>query len=304
MEIRLGTYRVSENGEQTIKFGKFINEVSFKSLKANVSTLEEFRSNSELHSIFIINFLELSHYFQEAADDLIAKQITTLRNNTPEFRLIYRNSNRLLLNLLSSGRTLVDHLETFLKRKYGKDSAEALRFKAKTAEIFDLNFEYRFIYKLRNYAQHCGFPLTLFTLDTHNKREGDFLRVEVLFKPLFKRDELLSKYKEWGPAKSGLESQEESFPVMWTIGGYYECMDAIVNEFESIELPNILVTYLEMKHFLGQYGELSEGTEPCVFYDFHLPDPSSYENSTFANDTIPLDIFFELEGKLKDAGLI
>lgn len=304
MEIRLGTYKISEKGKQTISFGKFIDKASFDGVKGHISNLEEFRSNQELHTIYIINFLELSRYFQEAADDLIAKQIVTLRNNTKELRLISRNSNRLLLNFLSSARTLIDHLETYLKRKYGKDSAEVLRFKTKTGEVFDLNFEYRFVYKLRNYAQHCGLPITQFKLNAHNTREGEHLKVEVLFQPLFNRDELLNKYKEWGPAKSGLESQDESFPVMWTIGCYYECMEIIVKEFEIIELQHILSTYLEMKDFLTQYGDLSDGSEPCIFYDFHLPDPNSYEHATFSNDNIPMDLFFELEGKLKTAGFI
>lgn len=126
MEIRQGTIEISENGEQKISFGAQLDQWTFEELQKNISKLEKFRIHSELHSIFIINFLGLSNYFQDTVHELTKKQVVTLRDHTSDFRLIKRrNSNRLLLNLLSSGRTFVDHQETYLKKEYGGESDEA-----------------------------------------------------------------------------------------------------------------------------------------------------------------------------------
>ena len=45
-----------------------------------------------------------------------------------------------------------------LNRRYSADSPEFARFKEATHEEHDSNFSYRFMYKLRNFAQHSAFP--------------------------------------------------------------------------------------------------------------------------------------------------
>lgn len=67
--------------------------------------------------------------------------------------------NRRLANFLSSARLFLDHTELRLKRRYGEASAEVKAFKSATANSYDGVFAYRFFYRLRNYAQHCGMPV-------------------------------------------------------------------------------------------------------------------------------------------------
>lgn len=69
------------------------------------------------------------------------------------------NVNRRLANFLSSARLFLDHTELRLKRRYGKRSPEVEAFKSATSNAYDGVFAYRFFYRLRNYAQHCGMPV-------------------------------------------------------------------------------------------------------------------------------------------------
>lgn len=298
MEIRLGTLR-NANDKQEIRFQNHISKESFDIIRKNILILEKFNSNSDLYSIFLINFLELSDYFQKTVDSLTLKQATKTRYSQSDFRIILRNSNRLLLNLLSSGRSLVDHLETHLIKKYKKESDEAKKFKLKTNEIFDTVFEYRFICKLRNYSQHCGFPITNIKFDVKNKKQGNKFEISTRLNAHFKRDELLQNFKKWGvQVKKDLESQPENFPVMWTVGKYYKCVEEIYNEFENIELQTIINPYHHLKEFLKNYGELTQDVEPCIFYNFQFSNPNSYENSEFSTLNIPIDLINEIESKL------
>ncbi|MEX6095563.1 hypothetical protein, partial [Morganella morganii] len=64
--------------------------------------------------------------------------------------------NTRILNYMMSVKTLLDHMETKINRRYGEASTEFVEFKALTANEFDSKFSYRFMYKLRNFVQHCG----------------------------------------------------------------------------------------------------------------------------------------------------
>ena len=75
--------------------------------------------------------------------------------------------NKYIKNFLYSIRTFLDHTETNLKRRYGKNSERFNDFKKACSEAYDNNFSYKFIYKLRNYVQHCGMPPSQLNFSRH-----------------------------------------------------------------------------------------------------------------------------------------
>jgi len=116
-----------------------------------------------------------------------------------------------LLNFMMSARTFLDHMETFIKREYGKQSVEIDLFEKLTADEFDNRFSYKFMYKLRNYVQHCGMPPL-------NYSKYKLLDVEAPYAALtleFDRDELLSGFDSWGAiVKPELKSQKQKFDAI------------------------------------------------------------------------------------------
>ncbi|MCP3025986.1 hypothetical protein [Halobacillus sp. A5] len=65
---------------------------------------------------------------------------------------------RLINNFLSAYKGFIDHWETYIKRKKSKNFLDL--FEKSISKIYDENFEYRFIYNLRNFAQHNGNPVS------------------------------------------------------------------------------------------------------------------------------------------------
>ncbi|MGF3103679.1 hypothetical protein [Rossellomorea sp. DUT-2] len=65
---------------------------------------------------------------------------------------------RQLNNYLSAYKGFIDRWRTFLSRNKEKSYGEF--FDLALSEIYDRCFEYRFIYNLRNYAQHAGEPVS------------------------------------------------------------------------------------------------------------------------------------------------
>lgn len=132
--------------------------------------------------------------------------------------------NRSLLNLLTSMRTMTDHLEARVKRTYGSESEEWKILKRLLSHAFDNEFSYCFASKLRNFVQHVGMPPIHFSLD--DKFESTHIECHVKLE--FSRDELLNSYDSWGAVvKPRLQAQAEFFCV-------FEIIETLVNSLLDI----------------------------------------------------------------------
>src|ERR1035438_1345705 len=112
-----------------------------------------------------------------------------------------------VINWLTSFRLFLDHAETYLKRRHGKQSAQYLRFKSETSTIYDGSVGYRFIYQFRNYVLHCGAPFSNVTIG-----RGDEQFAERFVSFTLKRDQLLRDFN-WKTATEDLEGMAESFEL-------------------------------------------------------------------------------------------
>ncbi|MGG3798623.1 hypothetical protein [Metabacillus fastidiosus] len=134
------------------------------------------------------------------------------------------------MNFLSICRTYLDHTETSLKRKFGAESEQFKNFKTACSYEYDNCFAYRFLYKLRNYSQHCGVPVGSISIDSRAEDNG---QVDYSISVQFDRDSLLRNYDSWGiPVKKELENLTDLFPVN-------EYIDEVMASFERINLALI-----------------------------------------------------------------
>jgi hypothetical protein len=117
-----------------------------------------------------------------------------------------------IMNWLMSFRLYLDHAETELKRRFGKDSAHVHRFTDQTHECYDGSIGYRFIYRFRNYVQHCGAPLSFLSLSPPRPEASNpLLRQSARF--TLSRDDLLAKF-DWGTAvRRDLVAMPETFEL-------------------------------------------------------------------------------------------
>lgn len=99
------------------------------------------------------------------------------------------------LNWLLAFRAYLDHKHAQLSRRYGSTSGELARFDVATSDAYDSSFAYRFCYRLRNYAQHVGFPPLEVTIRQVDVRPGTVEKWAMLE---LDRDALLDQYDGWG----------------------------------------------------------------------------------------------------------
>lgn len=200
--------------------------------------------------------------------------------------------NITLLNLMMSARTFLDHMETSIKREYGKESSESELFKSLAAKEFDDKFSYKFMYKLRNYVQHCGMPPLNYSKSKTLDNETPFATLELQFN----RNALLSEYNGWGAiVKPELEAQQEQFDAFF-----------IVNEF----ITSILRIYIcftgstsfhKTKKARERIAEIISQSEFYFDDDYCLFSASENEDGkvNFSMSFIPASLFRKIEQYLE-----
>lgn len=136
------------------EFTEKLSEKQYKELSKSIITISRFLGDSEIFNITALNYIDLF--------DLIENYLLAYRNKKVDIFIekpINININRSFLNFLSSTRSYLDFMDRLLKKRYSEDSEIYKNFVMYTNEEYDSNFSYRFLYNLRHYAQHKGFPI-------------------------------------------------------------------------------------------------------------------------------------------------
>ncbi|RZI54630.1 MAG: hypothetical protein EOP12_01885 [Pseudomonas sp.] len=146
--------------------------------------------------------------------------------------------NRHFLNFLATARQFLDHTETRLKRQYSETPEVFQLFRKRTSRAFDNVFAYRFMYKLRNYSQHCGSPIGHVTHGGYSDENGDpvfTLHVN------FDADALLRSGGDvWGVVKADLIKRGPKFSVGNLPNLFLHELEGIWEAVKKAERPHLL----------------------------------------------------------------
>lgn len=202
-----------------------LSEIEYSKFKLACRKTKQFITDRELMAIVYMNHDEYQAGLASYLSTLIQRP-PQISQDTLGMENMSLNINRLLLNLLFSFRTFLDHTETNLKRRHGKDSAEVKLFKETCSKCYDENFSYRFIYRLRNFAQHCSLPIG--GIEMKSSKPSPDAQESHTLEVYFLRNLLLQNFDEWGKqVKSELEAMSERFDINTHVNQMVECLDAI-----------------------------------------------------------------------------
>lgn len=224
----------------------------------NLKVLLSFSNKQQLFTILDLNFEDLKN----ALDNYLIEFKSNPSMNWVRMEKMIMNINRLLLNFLSAFRTLLDHMEYTLKKNYGNESENFTRFKNLCSEQYDLYFSYRFLYKLRNYAQHCGMPVGSLTIESkaisiESKEVEDYLAI------YFERDVLLSNYDSWGSIKNELNNMPLKFEITPFVDEVMECISRINLLVIEHDLEDVFKSTEYFENLLKPFTGIKE--TPAIF---------------------------------------
>jgi|GEM_PF-3176491 len=159
------------------------------------SSLNQLVATERLFNIYNENM----RIFRGLAQNTLGQFAANQKMSGTRMNRIITMANCYLLNVLTSFRTYLDHSETMLKRALGAHSAEYLQFKAATSHEYDARFAYRFFYRLRNYSQHCGMPISHIQLESHVVSDGpDGAKTAETMQMYLSPKTLLTDFDGWG----------------------------------------------------------------------------------------------------------
>ena len=150
-------------------------------------------------------------------------------------RSIVENLSVDIINWLTSTRLFLDHHLTHLAHKYGKKSVELERFELATNKEYDSVQAYRVLYKLRDYTQHCGFPIDNISMTARDPDTEDWTALVTLSA---NRDALLQDFDWKKKVREDLLSMDEMIDILPLIREAQPCFRRIFAELLRIRLEN------------------------------------------------------------------
>lgn len=117
------------------------------------------RHVQEIHQLFELfqyNLKRLLSVYELNNGDRIKRNGPHFENFSDQIEL-----NALVINYISSGKTLIDSMQSCIKSHYSKDSAKYDAFSKFLSSIYDECFSYRLLTRLRDFAQHGHLPVSL-----------------------------------------------------------------------------------------------------------------------------------------------
>mgnify|MGYP001171675419 FL=1 len=254
-------------------------------IEEKLDKLFEFNRHFQVLSILNENKKELLEKIDAHRKETIHNVLVSpnMKENNHHFVEV----NRATLNLLSSLKTFIDFSETFLRRKYGKDSEEIKLFKAAQSDQFDSSFSYRFCYKLRNYAQHCGLPVGGFDSKTVQISEAETISHVIIY---LERDELINNF-DWGKKiKEEILTLDERFELGSHLFKFVECIQVLCQTLIDIEKKDILESLECVEGLIEETAAKYQGYLP-VLYRFKTSN-KNYEDIYW----LPTDLVKEIRG--------
>lgn len=241
MKISIASEKI-ENKTQTINSLKYLNELEYKEIKNNLENIYFINLIEDYFKIVSNNYYDfincLNDIFPNVNDEIEIPYIFD-KKKLDDLKI---DSNRKLINYLSSFKTLIDHILGILTEQDKEKFEKFINY------LYDNYFSYRFLARFRDYSQHKGLPITNF--------ESDFSTSLIKINLIANSEYLLSNYKKWRIVKDDLMKYDK-IDCITVVMEHYNLLDMIY-EFLFNLIENVLIESIDflesiINEFTGNY---------------------------------------------------
>jgi hypothetical protein len=198
--------------------------------------------------------------------------------------------NRLIMNLLTSFRTCLDHYAHRLSSIDKQGSKYKEVFEKAQSYCFDNSFAYRFFCKLRNYVQHSGLPVSELFGSLEPGPEGRVIHDIVLF---INRDDLIRKYDGWGPVKKEIKLQPEKIDIISLVRNFTRDIQGLSALCARLELGRLAGHWEYLLELHNEIQLKAPKSIPCVASITTSPGDKSVDIKI---SSIPLYTMVKMQG--------
>jgi len=243
----------------------------------------------QLFQVFRFNFNNLFHFYTLFNTDKVKRKIT-FDFNTRDFFAI----NALTINYISSGKTLIEAIESSLKQNMGEGSELYKIFKAKCLnKKYDDCFSYRLLLRLRDFSQHGHLPVSMDYTGTYC-----FNLDHILLTPHFNHNSTLKQQME----KFTKELHEEhlKYPKIaftYSFAEFNLCITEIYVEFLNVIESTLQTSVDKIKSLLFERPDIIHKSldvfDGAVFYQ--IDDEKQIHSFNSQDDVITMFLGFKEE---------
>ncbi|MFW7431733.1 hypothetical protein [Vagococcus carniphilus] len=252
-------------------------------LKDYVEKTRHFIEITELYKIFRVSVNVLREKFVINYSDLIEyKGGFITEGELSTYINLYTSS------FLSTSKTLVDSIETYIEKVMGKDSHRDFRSKS-LSKTYDSVFSYRLLNLLRNYSQHGHIPVEItgrrasFNIDDILRKPHTSGMNERVKKELSeKRDEILTKFNN---------NPHLSYSYIIFDINYY--ILKIYSDFLMFIKKDLLESHRKINKIITRPNVVDNG---YVFYDYE--DDTGFVHCFNSNDNI-MELYTEIKKNVR-----
>lgn len=188
----------------------------------------------------IISFEILEKNFQELFNALDSHRLKL--NDLPKSQFVPMPvliegiilAGQKISNFLSSAFAFLAQTDRQLRIIHGADSPELNYWDEERKNLHSNHFSYRFLYELRNFAQHRSLPLSNFNVSGNRSLKDDSMQFNT--GATIMRDGLLSDGYDWGKIKKEIQRQPTEFDLLPLIEDYLHCLCQLC--LEAVKLQN------------------------------------------------------------------
>ncbi|MBJ6728022.1 hypothetical protein [Geomesophilobacter sediminis] len=196
-------------------------------------------------------------------------------------------------NFLSSTSAFLAHVDRQLEKIHGRDSTEWLTWDAKRKDLHAGSFAYRFLYELRNFAQHRDIPFS--TLNCTGERNSEDASLVFQIKTLIVTEQLISSGHNWKKLTAQIEQQPNVFDLLPLASEYLQCLRQLCLEASRPQMERLAICdhYFNV---LRNTLKIPPGAVPVIF----VGESASKGKPPSRHEVIPMEQFSHLLGKLAE----
>lgn len=178
MVYYIGSIDKDENGGEVMRFYDKLDSKEYEKIIEAYYILKRFVSIYHYYRMVEENREELYKTIKKAK---AKEEITFSKYMSYEKTTIY-NINRLTINFVGILYSYINNIEYMIKHEIGENSKHYEKMKEIINRYFEYNFEYRFIYKLRNYCIHHDLPINCINYTVGTKIKDFEINSDILMK--------------------------------------------------------------------------------------------------------------------------
>ena len=284
-------------GAGSIDSMRVLTDAEVKAITEANEGLVQFQFMEQLFSIVALSRDAFSDFtnssFNQYRQDTSASLLGMIPRSAGARKLTLL-ANMYLLNFFTAMRTYLDHVETRIKRWYGDKSPEVAQFKSAVSKQYDTTDSYAFVYKLRNYSQHCGMPIGGIALSASVAPDKEIFGTLVdgsgsrALRVYFDRDNLLREFDSWGAkVKSYLSAQDKEIEVTVHINNAFASLCIIHEEVAAQTRKRARNHAKTLNRFVAEVRTTWPDCDPVIMQQSET-DPKCYTIHGFMLDEIAL----------------